>query len=104
MIAKSLTNVWLCLLGTIQLFFNPPLVRRLYTKDSTSREHLKASFQGCVQLPNGNGTAKQGVSEKQFFRYLLCTFLENLICQLVEFEIPEYVCLKWYDVLKYGKH
>jgi very-short-patch-repair endonuclease len=74
--------------GYYPIILYPPLVRRLYTKDSTSQEHLKASFQGCVQLPNGNGTVKQGVSEKQFFRHLLCAFLENLICQAVEFEIP----------------
>lgn len=65
----------------------PPLARR-FTNAYQAREHLKASFQGCVELQDGNGTAKQGVSEKQFFRHLLCAFLENLICQAVEFEIP----------------
>ncbi len=49
----------------------PPLARR-FTNAYQAREHLKASLQGCVQLPNVNGTAKQGVSEKQFFRHLLC--------------------------------
>jgi hypothetical protein len=66
----------------------PPLARRFNAYQG--REHLKASFQGCVQLPNGNGTAKQGVSEKEFFRHLLCAFPGNLICQAVEFEIPGY--------------
>jgi len=39
----------------------PPLARRFNAYQG--REHLKASFQGCVQLPNVNGTAKQGVSQ-----------------------------------------
>jgi len=67
----------------------PPLARRV-TGDNQGQKHLKASFQGCVALPDDKSTAKQGVSEKQFFRHLLAAFPGNLICQAVEFEIPGY--------------
>ncbi|BAZ34035.1 hypothetical protein NIES4074_65490 (plasmid) [Cylindrospermum sp. NIES-4074] len=76
--------------GYYPIILYPPLVRHLYTNDSTSRECLRASLKGCVALPDGNGTAKQGVSEKEFLRHLLSAFPGNLICQAVEFEIPGY--------------
>jgi hypothetical protein len=71
------------------LILYPPLARRV-TGDNQGQKHLKASFQGCVALPDDKSTAKQGVSEKQFFRHLLAAFPGNLICQAVEFEIPGY--------------
>ncbi len=71
------------------LILYPPLARRV-TGDNQEQKHLKASFQGCVALPDDKSTAKQGVSEKQFFRHLLAAFSGNLICQAVEFEIPGY--------------
>ncbi|MBW4480003.1 MAG: hypothetical protein KME54_24985 [Tolypothrix brevis GSE-NOS-MK-07-07A] len=73
--------------GYYPVILYPPLARRFANGDR-GKGYLKALFQGCVASPDGNGTAKQGVSEKEFFRHLLCTFLENLICQAVEFEIP----------------
>lgn len=76
--------------GYYPIILYPPLVRRLYTNDSKSRECLRASLKECVALADGNSTAKQGVSEREFFRHLLCAFPENVICQAVEFEIPGY--------------
>lgn len=73
--------------GYYPVILYPPLARRFANGDR-GKGYLKVLFQGCVASPDGNGIAKQGVSEKEFFRYLLCTFLENLICQAVEFEIP----------------
>lgn len=73
--------------GYYPVILYPPLVRR-FANDGQGMGYLKALFQGCVQLPDGNGTAKQGVSEKEFFRHLLSAFPGNLICQAVEFEIP----------------
>ncbi|AVH68383.1 hypothetical protein [Nostoc sp. 'Peltigera membranacea cyanobiont' N6] len=73
--------------GYYPVILYPPLARRFANRDR-GKGYLKALFQGCVASPDGNGTAKQGVSEKEFFRHLLCTFIENLICQAVEFEIP----------------
>ncbi|MGM3309723.1 hypothetical protein ACSQ6I_27695 [Anabaena sp. WFMT] len=67
----------------------PPLGRRFANGDQ-EQKYLKASFQGCVVLPDENSTAKQGVSEKEFFRHLLAAFAGNLICQAVEFEILGY--------------
>jgi very-short-patch-repair endonuclease len=75
--------------GYYPVILYPPLARQ-FAQGYERQEHLKASFQGCVALPDGNGTAKQGVSEKNFFRHLLSAFPGNLICQAVEFEIPGY--------------
>jgi len=75
--------------GYYPVILYPPLARR-FTNNDRGKGYLKALLQGCVALPDGNGTAKQGVSEKEFFRHLLCAFPGNLICQAVEFEIPGY--------------
>ncbi|MCC5602480.1 hypothetical protein [Nostoc favosum] len=75
--------------GYYPVFLYPPLARRFANGDR-GKGYLKALFKGCVAFPDGNGTAKQGVSEKEFFRHLLCAFPGNLICQAVEFEIPGY--------------
>lgn len=75
--------------GYYPIILYPPLARQ-FTGSNQERNHLKASFQNCVALPDGNSIAKQGVSEKEFFRHLLSAFPENLICQAVEFEIPGY--------------
>ncbi|MBD2199477.1 MULTISPECIES: hypothetical protein [Calothrix] len=73
--------------GYYPVILYPPLARRFANNDQ-KMGYLKALFQGYIALPDGNGTAKQGVSEKEFFRHLLCAFPGNLICQAVEFEIP----------------
>lgn len=73
--------------GYYPVILYPPLARRFANSDQ-KMGYLKALFQGYIALPDGNGTAKQGVSEKEFFRYLLCAFPGNIICQAVEFEIP----------------
>jgi hypothetical protein len=75
--------------GYYPVILYPPLARR-FIGGNQEQKHLKASFQGCVALPDDKSTAKQGVSEKQFFRHLLAAFPGNLICQAVEFEIPGY--------------
>ncbi|MBD2666238.1 hypothetical protein B6N60_04862 [Richelia sinica FACHB-800] len=67
----------------------PPLARQ-WRSGNQRQKYLKASFQGCVALPDENSIAKQGVSERHFFRHLLAAFSGNLICQAVEFEIPGY--------------
>jgi very-short-patch-repair endonuclease len=78
------------LTGYYPIILYPPLTIGLSNKHPTNLLSLKASFKGCIVTSNGNDTAKQGVSEKEFFRHLLCAFPEYLICQAVEFEIPNH--------------
>ncbi|MBD2772568.1 hypothetical protein [Iningainema tapete] len=52
----------------------------------TRQKKLKALLNGRIQLPCNSSNAQQGVSEEQFFRYLLRYF--PTVCQGMEFEIP----------------
>ena len=52
----------------------------------TRQKKLKALLNNRVQLPRNSSNAQQGVSEQQFFRYLLRYF--PTACQGMEFQIP----------------
>lgn len=53
----------------------------------TRQKKLKALLNGRIQLPCNSSNAQQGVSEQQFFRYLLRYF--PTVCQGMEFQIPD---------------
>ncbi|MBR8839192.1 MAG: hypothetical protein DSM106950_35630 [Stigonema ocellatum SAG 48.90 = DSM 106950] len=53
----------------------------------TRQKKLKALLNGRIQLPRDSSNAQQGVSEEQFFRYLLRYF--PTVCQGMEFQIPD---------------
>lgn len=53
----------------------------------TRQKKLKALLKSCIQLPCNSSNAQQGVSEQQFFCYLLRYF--PTVCQGMEFQISD---------------